>query len=74
MKRKSLIILFCLVSISCPGGTAGPSDDEIYLLIIPLILLTLYLGIPPIIKFLRTKFFEWRERHLINHENGFPEV
>lgn len=53
------------------GGTAGPSDDEIFLLIIPIILVILYLGIPAMMKFLKEKISEWKEKtHVANHENG----
>jgi hypothetical protein len=72
MKRLTLAwsIIFSVTCI-CFGGTAGPSKDEIFLLIIPVILFILYLGIPVIVKFLRKKINEWKEnQHLTNHENG----
>ncbi len=53
----------------CRGGTAGPSDDEIFLLIIPLVLFILYLVIPATIKFLKKKIAEWKEKiDVTNHE------
>jgi len=71
--KKYILIWLSIISFAClcKGGTAGPSDDEIFLLIIPLILFILCLGIPVIIKFLREKIAEWKEKeHLKNHENG----
>ena len=72
MKKRILLTIHIFSFASfCKGGTAGPSDDEIFLLIIPVILLILYLGIPAIIKFLKEKIPEWREEiHVTNHENG----
>ena len=72
MKKPIFVwtILFYGTSI-CHGGTAGPSDDEIFLLIIPVILFILYLGTPHLVNFLKRKITEWKEiEHLTNHENG----
>jgi hypothetical protein len=71
--KKSILSWIFVFSFtgSSVGGTAGPSDDEIFLLIIPVILFILYLGIPAIIKFLKEKIAEWKEKtHLANHDNG----
>jgi len=75
MKKSILILIyFCSFACLCRGGTAGPSDDEIFLLIIPVILCILYLGVPAIVKFLKEKINAWRERtHIPNHHNGFTE-
>jgi len=72
--KKYILIWLSIISFAClcKGGTAGPSDDEIFLLIIPLILFILYLGIPATVKILKKKINEWRERtHIPNHDNGF---
>jgi len=71
--KKYILAWLCFFFITCQskGGTAGPSDDEIFLLIIPIILLILYLGIPVIMKFLKGKIVKWKEKtHVANHENG----
>ncbi len=64
-------LIFLSFPCLCKGGTAGPSDDEIFLFIIPVILLILYLGIPAILRFLKERIAEWKEKaHVANHENG----
>jgi len=71
--KKAILIWSHVFAFAClcRGGTAGPSDDEIFLLIIPVILLILYIGIPVIIKFLKEKSAEWKDKiHIANHENG----
>ena len=72
MKKRILLTIHIFSFASfCIGGTAGPSDDEIFLLIIPLILFILYIGISVSIKFLKKKVAEWKETiHIANHENG----
>jgi len=43
MKKLTLgFIIFLSITCTCLGGTAGPSDDGIFLLIIPVILFILY--------------------------------
>lgn len=77
---KTLTVTILLSPIFLYAGTAGPSDDEIWLLIIPATLLILFIGIPPLYRFIIKRISEWREPrsyHSSNSEvfnNSFPEV
>ncbi|MCK4345751.1 MAG: hypothetical protein KAX05_10745 [Bacteroidales bacterium] len=76
---KILTFTILLSPIVLYAGTAGPSDDEIWLLIIPATLLILFIGIPPLYRFIKKKISEWRTRYYHSpnseiFENGFPEV
>ena len=74
---KILTFTILLSPIVLYADTAGPSDDEIWLLIIPATLLILFIGIPPLYRFIKKKISEWRvtRYHTSNSEvfnNGFP--
>lgn len=76
---KILTLTILLSPIVLYAGTAGPSDDEIWLLIIPATLLILFIGIPPLYRFIVKRISEWRAQHYhsSNSEvfnNGFQEV
>lgn len=71
--KKFILIWLSFFFFTCllKGGTAGPSDDEILLLIIPIILFILYLGIPALIKFLKERITEWKDKiHIPHHEKS----
>ena len=73
MLRK-VFFLFVCSNYACFAGTAGPSDDEIFLFLIPLFLFIMYIGIPPLYRLLIGKIKEILEkRHLDNPENGILE-
>ena len=78
--QKTFTIAILFSSPALYAGTAGPSDDEIWLLIIPATLLILFIGIPPLYRFIKKKISEWKESlfyHSSNTEipeNGIPEA
>jgi ABC-type sugar transport system permease subunit len=78
LKTFALAALF--PSSKLYAGTAGPSKDEIWLFIIPAILLILFIAIPPLYRFIVKKISEWRKTRPYppsNSEvfnNGFPEI
>ncbi len=76
---KILTLTILLSPIVLYAGTTGPSDDEIWLLIIPATLLILFIGIPHLYRFILKRISEWKARYYHSSnteifENGFPEV
>jgi hypothetical protein len=72
MKKPDVLVILLSIPLTLKGGTTGPSDDEIFLLIIPVVLLLLYLSFSFAIKKFKEMLQNWKEMlHLLDHENGF---